>query len=91
MLYGVYSMHDSKTGFMSPVIDVNDDSAIRNFAHTVANSDGILRSFAQDFQLYRIANFDSNTGIVDPVIPPVALIVGSDAMRMSIKDGEFRD
>lgn len=82
MKYGLYSIFDAKTGFLTPTVDSNDDSAIRNFAHAVANSEGILYSFAQDFQLYRLGDFDSDTGSVLQAFPTVLLITGPDAIRM---------
>ncbi|UPW41643.1 nonstructural protein [Peromfec virus RodF8_32] len=85
MLYGVYSIFDAKTGFMSPVIEVNDESAIRNFAHSVANSEGILYSFSQDFQLYRIGTFDSDTAALSNESPHPLLITGPDAIRLLAK------
>lgn len=81
MLYGVYSIRDVKTGFMSPTIDVNDDSAIRNFHHSISQSEGILFTFSGDFSLYLIGKFDSDHGILDPVIPPVCIAEGSDSVR----------
>lgn len=86
MIYGVYSIRDVKTGFMSPTIDQNDDSASRNFYHAVVNSDGILYTFASDFSLYHIANFDTDTGIMDPCIPCVLVAEGSHAMNVLGKE-----
>lgn len=86
MIYGVYSIRDIKTGFMSPTIEQNDDSAARNFYHAVANSEGILFTFASDFSLYHIANFDSDTGVIDPGIPPVLVAEGVNAMRVLGKE-----
>lgn len=87
MIYGVYSMFDSKTGFLTPTVDINDDSAIRNFAHAVSNSDGILYSFAQDFQLYKIGTFDSDTAVIQQASPTVLLITGPDAIRLMTPSG----
>lgn len=81
MLYGVYAMRDVKTGFMTPSIDVSDESAVRNFTHAVCHSDGVLRSFAQDFSLYKIGEFDSDTAELLPLRPTLLLIEGSTALR----------
>lgn len=86
MIYGVYSIRDVKTGFMTPTVDQNDDSAARNFYHAVANSDGILFTYASDFALYHIGNFDSDTGIIDPAIPSVLIAEGSNALRVLGKE-----
>ncbi|UPW41132.1 nonstructural protein [Sigmofec virus UA08Rod_5433] len=80
-------MRDVKTGFMSPTMDLSDDSAIRNFAHSVGNSEGILFSFVQDFSLYRIADFDTDTGVLSPISPVIQLIDGPAALRMMSPGG----
>lgn len=89
MKYGVYSMFDAKTGFLTPTVDINDDSAIRNFAHSIANSEGILYSFSQDFQLYRLGEFDTDTGALTQASPTALLITGPDAIRMLHKEGDI--
>lgn len=81
MVYGVYSIRDVKTGFMSPVIEVSDESAKRNFYHSIAQSDGILFTYSQDFSLYHVANFDTDHGVMDPVIPILLVAEGSDALK----------
>lgn len=81
MIYGVYSMRDVKTGFTSLTLDVSDDSARRNFYHSVAKSDGILFTYAQDFALYHVADFNSDTGVVVPVSPIDLIAQGSDAVK----------
>lgn len=81
MIYRVYSVRDSKSGFMTPTVDVNDDVAIRNFNHAVTQSEGILFTHAHDFSLYMIGTFDADHGILDPAIPPSCIAEGSDALR----------
>lgn len=80
MKYGVYAMRDVKVGFLTPSVDVNDESAIRNFTHAVVNSDSILFSHAKDFALYRIGTYDSDVGTLDPQMP-VHLFEATDAVR----------
>lgn len=86
MIYGLYSIRDVKTGFMTPVMEVNDAAATRNFYHSVANSEGILFTFAQDFTLYRIADFNAETAQVTPLVPIVQVASGSDAITVLGKD-----
>ncbi|UPW41010.1 nonstructural protein [Sigmofec virus UA08Rod_5764] len=73
-------MRDVKTGFMTPTVDINDQSAVRNFYHAVGNSEGVLYSFSQDFSLYKIGEMDSDSGLITPVVPPTYLAAGSDAV-----------
>lgn len=87
MIYGLYSIRDVKTGFMTPVMEANDASAQRNFYHTVQNSEGILFTFAQDFTLYRVADFDAESGQVTPLVPIVLVADGAAAAAALRKDG----
>lgn len=86
MIYGLYSIRDVKTGFMTPVMEANDQSAQRNFYHSIWNSDGILFSFGQDFSLYRLADFNSETGQIVPLVPIVQVADGAAALAAMRKD-----
>lgn len=81
MIYNLYAIRDIKTGFMTPTMEVNDDSAARNFTHAIWNSDGILHSFCNDFSLYRIGSFNSDTALITPEPLPVLVLDGPDALR----------
>lgn len=87
MIYGLYSIRDVKTGFMTPVMEANDEAAQRNFYHSVQNSEGILFTFAQDFSLYRIADFNAETGQIVPLVPIVQVADGAAAAAALRKDG----
>lgn len=86
MKYGLYSIRDVKTGFMTPVMEANDAAATRNFYHSVQNSEGILFTFAQDFTLYRIAEFDAETGQIVPLVPIVQVADGAAAVQALRKE-----
>lgn len=81
MIYGVYSMRDSKTGFTNLTLDSNDESAVRNFTHALTVSDGLFQTFPQDFALLRLGSFDTDTGKLTPEPLPVHLIDGSQVVR----------
>lgn len=88
MIYGVYSIRDVKTGFMSPAVDVNDDAAARNFYHSISVSEGILFTCSSDFDLYKIATFDTYHGELFALNPPVLIAQGSDAFRIMKKESK---
>lgn len=88
MNFGLYSIRDVKTGFMTPVMEANDSAAARNFFHSVVRSDGIFSSYAQDFSLYRIADFDVDSGTVVPVTPIVFVADGAQAFLAMGKESE---
>lgn len=81
MIFGIYSIEDIKTGFVTPSADQNDPAAIRNFSSAIMQSDGILFTHAEDFRLFKIGEFDSETGSILPVSPIVHLADGSDVLR----------
>lgn len=73
MIYGVYSVRDLLTGFMAPVVEIDDDVAKRNFEFAVKNADGVLGFRPQDFDLMQIGVFDSETGDLVPCDPSLVL------------------
>lgn len=71
MKYGVYSMRDKHVGFTEPRLFMNDKVAVRNFAAAVNNSPaGSDLGFAPgDFDLYKIGDFESDSGAFNTGIP----------------------
>lgn len=86
MDFGIYSVRDSKTGFMAPTVDPNDDAAARNFFHAVSVSEGILFTYASDFDLYKLGVFDSDSGAIIPCVPPLFIAAGSHALEVLKKE-----
>lgn len=77
MVFGIYCVRDIKSGFQTPTAQVNDAVAIRGFASAVLNSDSVLFTHASDFALYKVAEFDADTGRITPLDLPVELIQAS--------------
>ncbi len=77
MVFGIYCVRDVKSGFQTPAAQVNDAVAIRGFASAVLNSDSVLFTHASDFALYKVAEFDADTGHITPLDLPVELIQAS--------------
>lgn len=69
MLYNVYSVYDVKTGYNTPFTDVNDDSAARGFGYAFKNGNNIYNYAPEDFRLYRIGTYDSDTGVLNACVP----------------------
>lgn len=69
MKYPIYSIRDAKVGFMTPTVDANDASAARNFEHAVLNSASLMNSHPGDYALYKIGEFDSDSGAVTGCMP----------------------
>lgn len=77
MVFGIYCVRDVKAGFQTPTAQVNDAVAVRGFASAVLNSDSVLFTHASDFALYKVADFDADTGRISPLDLPVELIQAS--------------
>lgn len=67
LVLGLYAIKDLKNGFLTPTPESNDDSAIRNFAHACQNTQSLFFTHPQDYELFKIANFYPETGLVEPV------------------------
>lgn len=78
MIFHVYSVHDRLTGFLTPTVDQSDPIAMRNFEMAVSVSkDSSLMSFRpSDYSLFRIADFDTESGKLIPVFPPEYICSG---------------
>lgn len=62
MNYGIYTIRDSKTGFLPLTVDNNDASAMRNFEHAAENNNSLFYTHASDYDLCRLGSFDTDTG-----------------------------
>lgn len=79
MILSVYAVRDIHTGFLSPTVDQNDETAKRNFAFMINNNPGVIAFRPADFDLYLIGSFDSENGLMVP-LSPVELIANGAAM-----------
>lgn len=72
MIFSVYSIRDALSGFMTPVLEQNDSVAMRNFrmaTDQMARQQSVMTFRPTDFSLYRIAFFDSDSGVMSPIAP----------------------
>lgn len=67
MKFGLYTVLDNKTGFLPVQVDQNDAAAARNFAHAIMQTGTILNTHAEDYELFKVATFDTETGVVEPL------------------------
>lgn len=66
MTYGVYVIRDKKAGYLPPMFDLNDACAIRNFQQGTMNASSTMYTHGSDFELYRIGEFETESGIITP-------------------------
>lgn len=69
MIYNVYSVRDSKVGFGNPFVDASDPSAKRGFFFAFSNPSSLVNFSPADFSLYRIGTFDSDSGVIEKILP----------------------
>lgn len=84
MKYKIYSIKDTKIGFMNPFISHNDGTALRDFTNG-ANDQGrnAINTNPEDKELWRIGEFDDQTGAITSDIQ--YMVKANDIM---IKKGE---
>lgn len=80
MKFGLYSINDSKTGFLQPRMDMNDASAMRSFGVDCKDLK-VMNLNPADFDLYKIGVFDSDSGLIEPCIPPVFIASATGFMN----------
>lgn len=85
MITYLYSIQDRLSGFTTVTCEVNDQVAYRNFEHAVLNGGSVLSSHADDYQLVKIASFDSDSGLVVPCSPHVVVATGSSIVLSSLR------
>lgn len=81
MNFGVYAVRDLKVGFQSVTIQPNDATAVRGFESTVLSSDSLLFTHSEDFSLFKLGEFDQDSGRLIPLDLPVQLIEASACLR----------
>lgn len=65
----MYAIRDLHTGFLTPTVDQNDASAMRNFRHAIMQESTIMHTHSKDFSLYKIGDYDTDTGEIVACIP----------------------
>lgn len=90
MIYGVYSIRDVKTGFLSPTVDINDQVAQRNFENAVLNADhSLFFTHPDDYSFYRLASFNSDSGRFEALELPEFICDASSVFGIRDKRGEI--
>lgn len=76
MLRNIYCIKDNKTGFLTPVPDENDASAMRNFEHALMQKNTIYGTHGADFDLYKLGVFNSESGRIESLDQPEFIMGG---------------
>lgn len=79
-MQGLYSILDRKAvAFGAPMFFANDDMAKRGCADTMrAGGDYAYVHYPDDFDVYRVGTFDTDSGVIIPQVPAVLVCRFSD-------------
>lgn len=80
----MYSYKDKKVGFMPPICDAGDQTAIRRFTYDVNQGNDYMRQFPDDYELYRVGEFDTDTGKIK-VETPCFIVDGNNVYGVNTK------
>lgn len=80
MKFPVYSYRDSKVGFGSPIVETNDQTAVRGFSFAMNNPQGMMNFAPGDYDLYKIGEFDPDKGILYSEDIPVMICSGASVV-----------
>lgn len=78
MIYPVCAIRDAKVSFFPPQTYETIPAAIREFSMAVnsASGRGAISFAPADFDMYHIANFDSEKGTIEAVSPIIQIVSG---------------
>ena len=64
----IVTVQDLKSGYADPFIIDNEQLAVRMFrASFIDNSKNIMSIYPEDFRLVKIGEFDSKSGVIEPL------------------------
>lgn len=69
MKYPIYSYRDKKVGFMPPQCEQSEQAAVRGFSYGVNGNSGIMNFAPADYDLYKVGEFDTESGQVTACLP----------------------
>jgi hypothetical protein len=88
----MYSLLDHTAQvFLNPLSFQNDGDAVRWFTTTVNSKEETnISKYPEQFTLYRLADFDGQTGMVEPTTPK-QLITGIQVQEEQLKSFSVKD
>ena len=78
MIQNAYSIKDAKANvFSAPFFSINDKTAQRSFEQAKNDSNTTINQNPEDYSLYRLAQFDDQSGELHPEKQPYYLSTAS--------------
>lgn len=82
MLKSLYTIYDQKTReYLHPFMSINEDTAKRDFYNTMSQIPN-MSQHPQDFALYQIGSFETDSGEITSQTPVQFLINGIDCLKI---------
>lgn len=85
MKYGIYSVRDKLSGYMNISLERGDAIATRSFTTLVNTPDTVLFANPGDYDLYKVGEFDSDSGTIESCVPSF-ICGGSSVFDYSVKE-----
>lgn len=76
----MYSICDKYTNYIFPFPAYSDQAAIRNFSVEI-NSNPVAKNSPADFDLFKVGSFDTESGIVEAIVPSEHISAGMNVFR----------
>lgn len=74
MTFGVFSIRDEAAqAFVPPFIEATSEMALRKFKLMQLNNDQEFKFMPEDFSLWKLGEYDNETGIIDGFNEPVLM------------------
>lgn len=77
MIYKLYAIRDKKSEFAAPVPIRDHEGAIRFFDHEIKTKE-FMGTYADDFEIYCVGTFDTETGHVTGLEMTELVITGEE-------------
>lgn len=82
MIMKLYAVRDIAAGsFGQPLQFVNDDLAKREAHATVLRGDNDFARYPSSFEVYRLGEMDTDSGVISPLSIPVRVCLFSDFVK----------
>lgn len=87
----IVTVQDLKSGYADPFIIDNEQLAVRMFrASFMDNNKNIMSIYPEDFRLVKVGEFDSKTGVIEP-LPETKFVILANGTDFKFDERSFAD
>lgn len=78
MKRAIFAVFDAKAAaFLDPIVTHNEATAVRMFGSAVADPRHDFGRFPEDYTLFHVGSFDSESGVIESAGGPRSVVLGS--------------